>query len=109
MTRLPGAPPFVRGLINMRGTIVTVLDLGVRLDPIARAGARRVDRARSASASGRSGVVVDEVLDIRDRWMSNDGGAAEPAGAIVRGVASLDDDAVIVLDLDALITQVLLS
>src|SRR6478672_8530994 len=32
-TRLPGAPPFVQGLINLRGTIVTVLDLGTRLDP----------------------------------------------------------------------------
>ena len=35
MTRLPGAPAFVRGLINMRGTIVTVLDLRARLDPSA--------------------------------------------------------------------------
>src|ERR1700748_1944339 len=32
-TRLPGAPAFVRGLINIRGMIVTVLDLGQRLDP----------------------------------------------------------------------------
>ena len=32
-TRLPGAPPFVQGLVNLRGTIVTVLDLGARLDP----------------------------------------------------------------------------
>src|SRR6478752_4141786 len=31
-TRLPGAPPYVQGLINLRGTIVTVLDLGARLD-----------------------------------------------------------------------------
>src|SRR6187455_550593 len=31
-TRLPGAPPYVQGLINLRGTIVTVLDLGTRLD-----------------------------------------------------------------------------
>ena len=30
-TRLPGAPAYVQGLINLRGTIVTVLDLGVRL------------------------------------------------------------------------------
>src|SRR4051812_18987380 len=33
MTRLPGAPPFVRGLINVRGIIVTVIDLGARLAP----------------------------------------------------------------------------
>ena len=35
-TRLPGAPSFVQGLINLRGTIVTVLDLGTRLEQISR-------------------------------------------------------------------------
>jgi hypothetical protein len=30
-TRLPGAPPYVRGLINLRGAIVTVIDLAARL------------------------------------------------------------------------------
>lgn len=31
VTRLPGAPLFVRGLINVRGTIVTVIDAGAYL------------------------------------------------------------------------------
>ena len=30
-TRLPGAPSYVTGLINLRGSIITVLDLGLRL------------------------------------------------------------------------------
>ena len=30
-TRLPGAPSYVRGLINLRGAIVTVIDLATRL------------------------------------------------------------------------------
>src|SRR5688500_2346845 len=30
-TRLPGAPEYVCGLINLRGAIVTVIDLGARL------------------------------------------------------------------------------
>jgi chemotaxis signal transduction protein len=117
MTRLPGAPPFVRGLINMRGTIVTVLDLGQRLDP-----------ARQPIASGAIvlvrrgerlvGLVVDEVADVRLVVVDESTG-----GGIVRGLAvdvSADgeggdaDDrgdaaAVVVLDLGALIQQVLLS
>src|SRR5262249_18696394 len=32
-SRLPGAPSYVRGLINVRGTIVTLLDVGARLEP----------------------------------------------------------------------------
>src|SRR5687767_14356223 len=30
-TRLPGSPPFVSGLVNLRGAIVTVIDLAMRL------------------------------------------------------------------------------
>ena len=30
-TRLPGAPAYVRGLVNLRGAIVTVIDLAARL------------------------------------------------------------------------------
>lgn len=121
-TRLPGAPPFVRGLINVRGTIVTVLDLPVRFDA-----------ARPPTVDGSIllvrhderlvGVVVNEVVDVRPLAVEapdGDEGTA-PGGAanaeaeegssatIVRGVASVDDAAVVILDLDALIMQVLLA
>jgi purine-binding chemotaxis protein CheW len=109
-TRIPGAPPFVRGLINVRGTIVTVIDLGVRLEA-----------SRSASDDGSIllvrqdavdrivGVVVDEVLDVRS--LSIDEGLA-PRGAnggMTSGLAMIDDTTVVILDLDVLISQILLS
>ncbi len=110
-TRLPGAPAFVRGLINMRGTIVTVLDLGMRLD------ASRTQPARDGSIllvrhqDRLVGLVVDEVADVRALDIDDaDGGRAPAGGAIVKGMAAIDDGtvAVVVLDLDALIKQVLL-
>ncbi len=114
MTRLPGAPPFVRGLINMRGTIVTVLDLGARLDPSRGAtseGSILLVRHRERLV----GLVVDSVADVRvlDVGAGNEGVGPGPvtaggAGSIVRGVATADDASVVVLDLDALIKQVLL-
>lgn len=41
VTRLPGAPPEVIGLINLRGAIVTVIDAGAMLHrrPVERTGA----------------------------------------------------------------------
>ena len=39
-TRLPGAPDYVRGLINLRGAIVTVIDLSRRV-PAWQPGANR--------------------------------------------------------------------
>ena len=62
-TPLPGAPRHVRGLINLRGNIVTVLDAtmseyGVAADD-ATASILLVERGTRVA-----GVVVDEVHDI---------------------------------------------
>lgn len=109
-TRLPGAPPHVQGLINLRGTIVTVLDLGARLDPsrppmrdsggsiiLAEHGARVV------------GVAVDEVMDVQAiAEEPADGGRGESRGGLVRGLGHLGDDVVVLIDIHTLVTQVLL-
>jgi len=63
-TRLPGAPHFVRGLINLRGTLVTVLDAakclyGVATDD-AVASILLVDHRDRVA-----GVIVDNVFDIQ--------------------------------------------
>lgn len=128
MTRLPGAPAFVRGLINMRGTIVTVLDLGQRLDPT-RAPIDTGSIVLVRHGERLVGLVVDEVLDVRVLEIeARDGAPGRDTGRgdIVRGVAvaseatrrsretvkvndSGDAATIVVLDLEALITQVLLS
>jgi len=87
-TRLPGAPNYVWGLINLRGTIVTVLDLGVRL----------------------VGVAVQEVMDVRVVGSARDDVIADSAGNdAVRGLAHVDGGTVILLDILSLVRQVLHS
>ncbi|MEO7455174.1 MAG: chemotaxis protein CheW, partial [Gemmatimonadaceae bacterium] len=63
-TRLPGAPAYVQGLINLRGTIVTVMDLGVRLDP-ERAPVREGSIILATYGTRVAGVAVDEVMDVQ--------------------------------------------
>jgi len=106
VTRLPGAPPFVRGLINVRGTIVTVIDLGVRLDPSCAPtddGSVLLARYHDRTV----GLAVDEVLDVR-------GVVIEPlperqTNGVVRGLSTVDAYAVVILDLDAMMHPILLS
>jgi purine-binding chemotaxis protein CheW len=111
MTRIPGAPAFVRGLINMRGTIVTVLDLPVRLDPSrAPSDSGCVLLVRHCGGERIVGIVVDEVMDVRALSIDKaDASSAGVGSAITSGVATVDDAAVVVLDLDVLISQVLHS
>jgi purine-binding chemotaxis protein CheW len=111
-TRLPGAPPYVQGLINLRGTIVTVLDLGARLDA-ARAPMREAGSGGSIILAEHGarvvGVAVDEVLDVQAIAEEPlDGANGDTHGGLVRGLGHLGDDVVVLIDIHTLVTQVLL-
>ena len=107
-TRLPGAPGYVQGLINLRGTLVTVLDLGRRLDAT-RAPVREGSIILAEHGARLVGIAVDEVMDVQaiteEPIASNAGDAMR---GFVRGLGRLDDGVVVLLDVHALVTQVLL-
>jgi purine-binding chemotaxis protein CheW len=108
-TRLPGAPDTVCGLINLRGTIVTVIDGGVVLGkpPCARTSGLIV---LADYFERLVGIAVDDVRDIHDvpidQFASAD--AAESIGeGIVTGVVEIEDKSVMVLDVKALVQKVI--
>ena len=107
-TRLPGAPPYVQGLINLRGTIVTVLDLGMRLAP-ARAPVRDGSIIMATQGTRVVGVAVDEVMDVQSLVAESIDTRAEagPQG-LVSGLGHLDDGVVVLVSIHVLVTQVLL-
>lgn len=63
-TDVPHAPPFVLGMINLRGSVLPVLDLGGRLGkgPASVSAASVVVVVELAGA--QAGLLVDEVCDI---------------------------------------------
>ena len=106
-TRLPGAPEHVSGLINLRGSIVTVIDLPARLSGAAVAEDGSIIVAELGPRV--VGLAVDDVRDVQplppERF---EPAAADLArGGIVRGLGHLDDGVVIVLDVGTLVRQVL--
>jgi purine-binding chemotaxis protein CheW len=63
-TRLPGAPGYVRGLINLRGSLVTVIDAALCLYGVAADGPEA--SILLVERRGRlAGVIVDDVFDIQ--------------------------------------------
>jgi len=63
-TRLPGAPRYVRGLINLRGTLVTVMDASMCLYGVPADGPEA--SILLVERRGRlAGVIVDSVFDIQ--------------------------------------------
>lgn len=63
-TRLPSAPPYVRGVINLRGTILPVVDLAVRLGMTATDCTARSAVIVVSSGNRLVGLLVDAVCDI---------------------------------------------
>jgi chemotaxis signal transduction protein len=106
-TRLPGTPPAVQGLINLRGTIVTVIDLPLWLgaqQPAASDGSIvLVDHGARVA-----GVAVDEVLDVQMVAPDDVAGTVGARDGAVRGMGRLGDTVVILLDITSLVRQALL-
>jgi purine-binding chemotaxis protein CheW len=63
-TRIPGAAPAVRGLVNVRGLLVTVIDAAAAMDLAGAADAGGGAVLRLDLGAHRFGLVVDEVLDL---------------------------------------------
>ncbi len=102
MAPVPLAPSVVRGLINLRGQIVTALDLRHRLG--LPPSAPHVEHANVIvrTADGAVSLLVDEVGDVLDVAAAS---FAPPpptltgtARAVISGVCKLDKQLLLILD-----------
>src|SRR5437868_11453098 len=64
MTRVPLAPPVVRGLINLRGQIVTAIDLRRRLEMPDRLDDQFPVNVVVHTDDGAVSLLVDEIGDV---------------------------------------------
>ena len=83
ITRVPLAPPVVRGLINLRGQIVTAVDLRRRLELPERPADGLTRNVVLRTADGIVSLLVDEVGDV----VEVDDESFEPPPVTLRGVA----------------------
>lgn len=104
-TSLPHAPPFVRGVINLRGTVLPVVDLAVRLGLDASEPEERNVIIVVDVGSRVMGLRVDAVSDILA--FSDDQLQPPPdmtsKSRFVRALTILDERMVRVLDLEAVL------
>ena len=64
-TRIANAPAFIKGVVNLRGVIVPIVDLRLKLGCASRRVQHLHRRHRAQRASGRVvGAVVDSVSDV---------------------------------------------
>jgi purine-binding chemotaxis protein CheW len=108
ITSVPLADPIVRGLINLRGRIVTAIDLRTRLAlPPLEAGAHAMNVVVDHHGEAVT-FLVDTVGDVveatEDRFALPPPTLRGPAAEIIVGAYVLDDLLLLVLDLDCALT-----
>lgn len=108
VTPLPHAPSYVRGVMNLRGSVLPILDLREKLGwGVTDPGQRHVILVIQYFTRVL-GLIVDQVSDI----VTVDSGSLQPApdldvaaARLVEGLAPIDARMVMVLDLDRLLSR----
>ena len=106
ITPVPRAPGFVKGVINLRGRIIPVVDLRGRFGMPAADPTKETRIVVAESGSTRVGLIVDGVSEVLllplDAIEPTPEVAAGDDAEYLRGIAKLGDRLVLLLELDGL-------
>lgn len=102
-TPVPHSPPYMKGVVNLRGSVLPIIDLAARLGlPTTEPSARHAIMV--ARCGGRTvGLLVEEVSDIvqlddKDRQATPDVGQGRGED-VIAGIFAVDGDMISMLDL----------
>jgi purine-binding chemotaxis protein CheW len=102
MTRVPQAPEVIEGLINLRGQIVTAIDMRRRLGLPARADGNTPMNLVVRTDEGAVSLLVDEIGDVLDvdesLYERPPENLDQAARELIDGVYKLKDRLLLVLD-----------
>ena len=112
-TPIPNTPDYVRGVINLRGTVVPIIDLRARFGlervPYGPTTVVIVLKVLHGGSSRIMGIVVDAVSEVYNVARQDLKPAPEFGGAVrvdfVKGLATVDKKMVIILDIDHLLNS----
>ena len=106
--KLPGVPSFVEGVMNLRGSVISILDIKKRFS-LGTTTTKDTTRIIVVQLNGRKcGIVVDDVLEILPLAAENMEDASTALGGIssryIIGIGKVDDRLVIALDVNKILT-----
>jgi len=114
ITQVPRMPDYMPGVINVRGNVIAVIDLGsvlgIKTDPNRQKGWLVITEVRLKDEAMQAGILADAVRDVI-RLKKADIGPPPDIGInidaeFIRGVCKQDDEFVIIIDIDKVIAAV---
>jgi purine-binding chemotaxis protein CheW len=101
-TRIPLAPSLIEGLVNLRGQIVTAIDMRLRLGLAPRESGKQPTHVVVSGEDGAFSLMVDEIGDMMQ--LSDEDLAATPdtiqgpTRELINGIYKLEGRLMLVLD-----------
>lgn len=110
-TPIPNMPPYIKGMINLRGAIVPIIDLrerfGLEHAPYGPTTVVIVLQVVAGESERTMGIVVDAVSEVHTLPADGLRPAPELGGAVdvafIRGLATVASKMVIILEIDELL------
>lgn len=101
ITRVPNAPSYIRGVINLRGTVIPVLDMSIKMGRESSEGSADSRIVVAEFEDLNLGVIVDAVREVRTIYESEvesaDRVETNAEAEYLGGVAKIDDGRLICL------------
>lgn len=108
LSSLPKSPPFVEGVINLRGTVIPVVDLRKRFDMPDREETHHIRLLIVVVARQLLGLVVDDVTEVVTVALKDIKPPPQMAGGVsaeyLIGVCLAKDSLIMLLNIDSLLT-----
>lgn len=105
-TRVPNAPSYVRGVINLRGEVIPVIDLREKLGLELKSTDENTRIIIVSESEINLGIVVDsssEVLEIQRSLIDKPLASEEESNNYLKGIGKVDGRLIIIIDLEKLI------
>jgi purine-binding chemotaxis protein CheW len=106
-TRVPLAPIYVIGILNLRGQIITVIDVAVRLGLFAEPDTGRQKNIIVRFQSESIGLLVDRIGDVihatSEMIEKSPGNVGGDQGQFIEGIVKCENHLIRILNLDELL------
>ena len=107
---VPDVPDYIKGVINLRGKVIPLMDVRLRFGMEERAYDERTVVIVLEVANAPVGLIVDgvsEVIDIPDEKVGRSGvQGGNESSSVVSGLGHIEDRVAILLDVSVLVSEV---
>ncbi len=109
ITHVPHLPGFFKGVINLRGTIIPVVDLKLKFGMASESYRKHTCVIVTEFSGGVMGIIVDSVSDVMH--MPKESVSATPSFGsqiktdFIKGMGKVSDSLVLILDINKVLTE----